>query len=176
MADHDLSASLEDYLEAIYHLVQENRVARVKDIATRLDVHKSSVTGALHALSDRDLINYEPYGFVTMTDSGRALAKEIVRRHDVLRDFLVNVLDVDAETAEAAACRMEHALPRGIVTKLSEFSEFLDRCPRAGDEWIRRCWASRRANPDPDECEACVERCRKSALERTPEQKAEVRE
>ena len=176
MSNDKLSASLEDYLEAIYHLVREHRVARVKDIATRLDVHKSSVTGALHALADRELIHYEPYGFVTMTDRGRGLGAEIVRRHEILRDFFVNVLEVNADTAERAACRMEHALPRSIVTRLSEFSEFLDKCPRAGDEWIRKCWTSYGANPDPAECEACVERCRTSVLERRAKEEAEVSE
>ena len=46
-----LSQSLEDYLEAIFHLIQENRVARVKDVAARLSVQMPSVTGALRSLS-----------------------------------------------------------------------------------------------------------------------------
>ena len=47
----NLSASLEDYIEAIYHIVEEKLVARSKDIAIRLDVSRASVTEALRALA-----------------------------------------------------------------------------------------------------------------------------
>ena len=61
-----LSASLEDYLEAILHLVTEKQVARSRDIAKRLRVNRSSVTGALQALAKKGLVNYEPYEAVTL--------------------------------------------------------------------------------------------------------------
>ena len=53
-----LSASLEDYLEAIFHIVAEKKVARAKEIAEALQVSRPSVTGALHALAERGLVNY----------------------------------------------------------------------------------------------------------------------
>ncbi|HOR98434.1 MAG TPA: metal-dependent transcriptional regulator, partial [Kiritimatiellia bacterium] len=84
-----LSISIEDYLEAIFYLVRENTVARSKDIAERLKVNRSSVTGMLQALRDRGLVNYERYGFVTLTDEGKKVASRVVRRHEALRDFMV---------------------------------------------------------------------------------------
>ncbi len=39
-----LSASLEDYIEAIFNLVLECKVARSKEIAQKLNVSRSSVT------------------------------------------------------------------------------------------------------------------------------------
>ncbi|HNT35010.1 MAG TPA: metal-dependent transcriptional regulator, partial [bacterium] len=86
-----LSASQEDYLEAIFHIVRENQVARVRDISKRLNVKSSSVTGALQSLSERDLINYAPYDLITMKPKGLSLAKNIVRRHNALRDFFIKV-------------------------------------------------------------------------------------
>jgi DtxR family Mn-dependent transcriptional regulator len=56
----ELSASMEDYLEAIYHIVTAKQAARAKDIAKRLDVNNSSVTGALRTLSEKGYINYAP--------------------------------------------------------------------------------------------------------------------
>ena len=53
-----LSASLEDYLEAIFHIVSEKRVARAKDISKRMHVNRSSVTGAMHSLAKKKLVNY----------------------------------------------------------------------------------------------------------------------
>ena len=74
-----LSASLEDYLEAIFHLVAEEQVARARDIAKRLKVGQSSVTGALHALAEKGLVNYAPYEVITLTHKGEAAAREVVR-------------------------------------------------------------------------------------------------
>ncbi|NLK42576.1 MAG: metal-dependent transcriptional regulator, partial [Planctomycetes bacterium] len=69
-----LSASLEDYLEAIYVLLQSGNVARSKDIAEHLQVSAASVTGALRTLAERQLIHYKPYGYITLTDKGQQAA------------------------------------------------------------------------------------------------------
>ena len=117
----DLSANMEDYLETIFRLVQANGVARVKEIASELGVQMSSVTGALRTLSARDMVNHDPYSFVTLTRRGRRVAADLVRRHDVLADFLHKVLALDPETAERNACRMEHAIERRVLERLVEF-------------------------------------------------------
>lgn len=120
-----LSASLEDYLEAIFNLVRESKVARSKDIAKRLAVSKSSVTGALRLLKEKGLANYEPYDYVTLTDAGRTIAEEIVRKHNILKSFFESILGVETEVAQAAACRAEHALGSEIIARLLAFSEFV---------------------------------------------------
>ncbi len=60
-----LSASLEDYLEAIFHIEQEKHAARAKDITERLQVSGASVTAALRTLAEKKLINYAPYDLIT---------------------------------------------------------------------------------------------------------------
>ncbi len=132
-----LSESLEDYLETIYLLVDANTVARSRDIAARLKVNRSSVTGALQALAERGLVNYEPYGYVTLTADGEAIAKKVLYRHQVLRDFMIKVLSIDPATADDTACRMEHAVPKLVVDRLVAFAEFVENCPDAGAEWVR---------------------------------------
>ena len=122
-APQPLSASLEDYLEAIYHIVAAKQAARAKDIAARLKVSGSSVTGALHALAKRELINYAPYDIITLTDEGHRIAADVVRRHCVLRRFFTDVLDVPHAEADDAACRMEHAIPRAILQRIIAFAE-----------------------------------------------------
>mgnify|MGYP006279334953 CR=1 FL=1 len=118
-----LSASQEDYLEAIFQVQREKTTVRAKDIAARLEVTGASVTGALHALSEKALIHYAPYGSVTLTSRGRRVAADIVRRHQALRDFFVRVLGVDEETAQVSACRMEHALSDVLLDRLVAYVE-----------------------------------------------------
>ena len=70
-----LTASLEDYLEAVLMLVRQKRVARVRDIAKRVGVGMPSVTTALKGLARRELVNHDPYEAVTLTDRGREVAE-----------------------------------------------------------------------------------------------------
>ncbi len=132
-----LSASLEDYLEAIFHIVSEKQAARAKDIAMRLNVNNSSVTGALRALSEKGVINYAPYDVITLTPKGGDIAKDIVRRHEALRDFLVKILCIEETEADEAACKMEHAVSHKILDRIIQFMEFVAICPRGGVEWIK---------------------------------------
>lgn len=127
-----LSASLEDYIEAIFNLAGESEGARSKDIAEKLSVSKSSVTGALKLLKDKGLVNYEPYGLVTLTQPGRAAAAEIVQKHNILKSFFVNVLGVETDLAQEAACRAEHALGSEIIERLLAFSEFAAQTAKYG--------------------------------------------
>ncbi len=153
-----LSESLEDYLEAIFHLAAKRGVARARDIAERLDVNRSSVTGALQALARKGLVDYQPYEVITLTRHGEAVAIEVVRRHEILQGFLEKVLSIDAAEADKAACRLEHAVSTPILERLTEFLEFVEACPRGGAEWIAslgfRCKLD-----DPEACRRCVSSC-----------------
>ena len=131
-----LSSNMEDYLEAIFHISQEKQAARAKDIADRLTVNKSSVTGALRSLSEKGLVNYAPYDIITLTAKGKRLAEEIVRRHAALKDFFIRVLLIDQGEAEEAACKVEHAVSKNIIDRLINFVEFMEICPRGGKEWL----------------------------------------
>ena len=136
-----LSPTLEDYLEAISQLTEEKGNARVRDIALAVSVHKSTVTAALKSLAEKDLVSYAPYQVATLTDRGSRVAEDIARRHDLIRRFLSEVLQLDEETAEGNACRMEHAMDREALARLRSFVEFVESHPRGGSGWIKR-WHS----------------------------------
>jgi len=131
-----LSATLENYLEAISRLAVEKGVARVRDIADAMSVHKSTVTAALKSLADRGLVNYAPYEHTTLTPRGQRIAQRIVRRHEVISRFLTDVLLVDQDAADANACRMEHVLDKEVLERLRLFAEFVKECPRTGEDWL----------------------------------------
>ena len=132
-----LSSNMEDYLEAIYHTSAEKQAARAKDIAERLNVNKSSVTGALRSLSEKGYVNYAPYDIITLTTEGQVLAKDVVRRHETLKDFFVKILLLDDAEAEEASCKIEHAISERILDRIINFVEFMEICPRGGREWLK---------------------------------------
>ncbi len=154
-----LSASLEDYLEAIYHLEQSNRVARAKDIADQLNVQRASVTGALKALAGRGLVNYSPYSYITLTPEGRAIARDVIHRHETLKDFFTTALQLSPEQAEANACRIEHSIDPEAIDRLVRFLEFIKICPRIGSDWFTAFARYCRKGIRSSDCETCVEVC-----------------
>ena len=156
---HELSASLEDYLEAIFHIEKEKGASRAKDISKRLNVNSSSVTGALRVLAERALINYAPYDLITLTPEGRKAAEDVIRRHEVLRDFFVKVLAIEEGEAEEGACKMEHAVPGLILERLIQYIDFLETCPRCGTELIRGFENFCGREEEPVDCEDCTSRC-----------------
>ncbi len=123
---------MEDYLEAILNLANDSNFARSKDIAKLLGVSRASVTGALRVLKKKGLANYKPYDYVTLTKSGRATAAEIANKHNILKSFFVNVLCVETDIAQQAACKAEHALGQEIIAKLLCFIEFVSQSSENG--------------------------------------------
>jgi DtxR family Mn-dependent transcriptional regulator len=151
-----LSASLEDYLEAIFQLVSEKGAAKARDISKRLSVKASSVTGALQTLSKKDYINYSPYEIITLTSKGLQEAREIIRKHEILKDFFVNILGIDEKTADKGACSLEHNVPSPIVDRLAKFTEFIETCPRAGESWTE-FFTKQCSDEQKRKCISCME-------------------
>lgn len=155
----DLSASLEDYLETIFHIISEKQVARAKEIASRLKVSRSSVTEAFRSLAQKDLINYSPYEVITLTPKGEKVAKDIIRRHQALKDFFIKVLAIDETLAEEGACRIEHAAPPKIIDRITKFVNFIEECPRGGDEWIKNFNQYCKTGKAKEKCQECITHC-----------------
>ncbi len=115
-----VTASLEDYLEAIYFLNNDEGV-RVTDIATELSISKPSVNRAINTLKAQGLVTHEHYGSLFLTEEGLDIAKKIAKRHFMLKKFLTQILEVDEKTAEEEACLIEHCLSADTVEKLEKF-------------------------------------------------------
>ncbi len=156
MSEMILSKSLEDYLEVIYNIVVVTHAAKAKDIAQKMQVKASSVTGALRQLAERDLVNYSPYDLITLTNKGMVVAQDVVKRHVVLRDFFVRVLSIDESEADSAACQMEHAVTTEIIDRFKQFIDFVERCPRAGNSWIKGFGYYCEEKPQKDYCHKCI--------------------
>lgn len=121
------TATLEEYLETIYKLSERGTV-RPTPIAEALGVSGPTVTATLRRLEARGLITRDA-GDVVLTDEGRTLAIDIVRRHRVAERFLVDVLGLAWEEAHEDACRLEHALSPRVMEALEEYLDNPEVCP-----------------------------------------------
>jgi len=124
MKKKKISASLEDYLETIYEIIEEKNGVKAVEISRRLGVGRSSVTEALKNLAEKKLVNYGRYDVISLTPAGEKVAKKIQLKHQVLHDFLVQILDVNNEEAQENACRIEHVISEDILKRLISFLEF----------------------------------------------------
>ena len=126
---------MEDYLEAIAQLAKKRDGVRVTQLSKKLGVSKPSVSAALNKLSDAGLVRHERYGTIDLTNKGRKLANDVIRRHQIMFRLLTDILGVDRETAEKDACKMEHVLSSVSLERLTQFVEFLTSCPRSEPAW-----------------------------------------
>jgi len=118
-----VSSSLQDYLEAVLNLEDRNDAVRITDLAEELRITKPSVTAGVRVLVQMGLLTHRSYGPVVLTESGRRQALEVRHRHCMLKRFLIEVLEVPAETAEKEACIMEHAVSPETISRLVRFLE-----------------------------------------------------
>ncbi len=151
-----LTSSMEDYLETIFQTIARKEAVRPKDIARSLKVSNASVTGALRTLSDKNMINYSPHDVITLTPEGRKAALDVIRRHEVLRDFFVKILSVPENEADQAACRMEHSVPPVVFERLVCFAEFFERCPASFTAWISSSCEKCEHGVFKERCEKCL--------------------
>ena len=147
----EITSNMEDYLEAIFEIGQETgtRGVRVTDVARRLQVSRPSVVGMIRHLVEHGLAAHDHYGRVRLTAQGKGIAREILHRHQVLRRFFEEVLGLDAEIAEADACRIEHNLCPETVERFIAWEEFREQGSSNwahDDERFRKFLRERRKN------------------------------
>ncbi|MCS7111562.1 MAG: metal-dependent transcriptional regulator [Ignisphaera sp.] len=126
-SDRSLRA-LEDYLMAIYRLEEIFGEARTTVLTNELGVKPATISKTVSKLAEKNLIVWEPYRGVKLSEKGRAIAERIVRRHRIAEYFLVNVLNMDAVKAHRYAHMMEH-LPEEFFDKLYDFLGRPLTCP-----------------------------------------------
>ena len=127
MAEEKVTRRNEDLLEVIFEISEEKGYAKSRDIAQALHITPATVTDGFKRLQGAGLVNYEPYGGVTLTDEGRCIAERTRQYHTVLRTLL-ELLGVDETVADHDACIMEHGLSPESYDKLLGVVEFIEEC------------------------------------------------
>lgn len=127
------TASMEDYLETIYELIQEKGYARVSDIAAALDLQPSSVTRMVQKLDEQHYVIYERYRGLVLTAKGEQIGRQMRRRHRTLEQFLRLIGVKDEEIIQQDVEGIEHHVSLTTMNALRRLVEFMDRHP----QWLR---------------------------------------
>ncbi|HLP64154.1 MAG TPA: metal-dependent transcriptional regulator [Flavobacterium sp.] len=125
-----MTISEENYIKVIYHLsVVSPKGVNTNAIAGMLETKASSVTDMLKKLSDKELVAYQKYQGVTLTEKGFLSAKMIVRKHRLWEVFLVEKLHFSWDEVHEIAEELEHIKSEALIDKLDEFLDFPDFDP-----------------------------------------------
>jgi len=123
-----LHASGEDYLKAIYILQKGKGTVRSLDVAERMGVSKPSVSHAVKLLREGGFIVMDDDYTLHLTELGREIAEKLYERHQYFTEQLTGA-GIDATTAEAEACKMEHTISDESFQKLKGQEQMI--CPFA---------------------------------------------
>ena len=122
------SAAVEDYLERILELIDSKGYARVVDIATSLKISQASVSNMVQRLDGEGLLKYEKYRGLVLTTAGETLARNIIRRHQLLTDFLT-LLGLDSQVIHHDVEGMEHHISASTLKAIEALTDQLKRRP-----------------------------------------------
>ena len=111
--------SAEMYLETILLLTEKQSHVRAIDVVHSTGYTKPSVSRAMGLLRQSGHIEVDESGYITLTETGRALASKILERHHILTQFLTQ-LGVSPETAEDDACKIEHVISDETIERMKD--------------------------------------------------------
>jgi DtxR family transcriptional regulator, Mn-dependent transcriptional regulator len=117
-----LSFTEENYIKAIYKLSEDGDGAVTTNaIAEVMQTKAASVSDMLRRLNEKEIINYVKYRGVTLTDSGRKTALQLVRKHRLWEVFLVDKLKFNWDEVHEVAEELEHITSDLLIRRLDEF-------------------------------------------------------
>lgn len=123
------SNKIEEYIQAIFILEKENKIARTKDIAMVLQIKPSSVTEMLQKLKHSELVIYKLYCGAYLTPKGKKFAKELFTKQNAIIEVF-EILGVNKKLAESEASQISHLIDQQTLNKMTKFVEFVKNSPQ----------------------------------------------
>jgi len=139
----EISAVIEEYLECIFKFQEKSGVARTNDIVKSLGVVPGTVTNTVEWLEKEGLVTHKPYKGVKLTEKGRKIALQVIRRHRLSERLLTDILHMEWDKVHDAACKLEHSITDEIIKPLEKTLGHPKTCPHG--------------NPIPTKCGGIIE-------------------
>jgi DtxR family Mn-dependent transcriptional regulator len=117
-----LTRAEENYLKSIFHLETElEDVVSTNAIAEFMETKPSSVTDMMRRLAEKELVTYQRYKGVYLTDLGEKVAARVIRRHRLWEVFLVEKLNFQWDEVHEIAEQLEHVQSEELICRLDTF-------------------------------------------------------
>src|ERR1700735_5658964 len=117
------------YLRTVFELEEEGIVPLRARIAERLSQSGPTVSQTVARMERDGLLRVEGDRQLALTESGRALAVRVMRKHRLAECLLVGIIGLPWEEVHIEACRWEHVISDSVEKKLVELLAYPVRCP-----------------------------------------------
>jgi DtxR family Mn-dependent transcriptional regulator len=129
MLAEGVAIQTEEFLESVYRLQQRSGVARTSELVEMLKVVPRTVTNTMERLEKKRLVVNETYKRVKLTDEGRNIALQVVRRHRPSESLLADMLHTEWNQVREAACRLEHRVTDDVAKSIEKALGSPRTCP-----------------------------------------------
>ena len=127
--EHNETASVQDYLAAIYDLTGSGKPVIGARLAKHMSISAPAVTEAIHRIARGGYVKVGPSKSLTLTTKGREIAEVMARRHRLLERWLTDSLGLNWTDAHEEAHRLEHALSPRVEERLAGLLGMPSTCP-----------------------------------------------
>lgn len=119
----NITKNVEDYLKAIFYLTQEFEFDKVgtNQLAEHLELSPASVSVMIKKMKDKNLVDYQKYGKISLTNSGRSIALRLVRKHRLWETFLHRHMNFSWDEVHEVAHQLEHIHSPKLIRELDNF-------------------------------------------------------
>lgn len=119
-----ITLSEENYLKAIFHLIDSKNQVTVNEISKFLNIKMPSVNSMMKKFADKNWVIYESYKPLTITKEGKTQAAQVVRKHRLTEMFLVDKMDFGWEEVHEIAEQIEHIKSERFFDKIDELLHY----------------------------------------------------
>lgn len=131
----ELTPSMEDYLEMIFRTCRAEGYTRVNILAEHLNVLASSASKMVQKLTELELLDYEKYGIIRLTEAGQELGEFLFNRHMTIEKFLINLGVSESLLLETEV--LEHHFSPTTLTRITQLNQFLQDYPEIHAQFLR---------------------------------------
>lgn len=118
------SLTEENYLKAIFHLLNTENQVTVNELSKFLQIKMPSVNSMMKKFADKNWVIYETYKPIKVTELGRKEAAIVVRKHRLTEMFLVEKMGFGWENVHEIAEQLEHVHSEVFFDKMDEILNF----------------------------------------------------
>ncbi|MEZ7526455.1 metal-dependent transcriptional regulator [Cloacibacterium normanense] len=118
------SLTEENYLKAIFHLLDYENQVTVNELSKFLQIKMPSVNSMMKKFADKNWVIYETYKPIRVTELGRKEAAIVVRKHRLTEMFLVEKMGFGWENVHEIAEQLEHVHSEDFFDKMDEILNF----------------------------------------------------
>jgi DtxR family Mn-dependent transcriptional regulator len=125
-----MNISHENFVKTIYQIKEDQKVSVTSSrLAEKLNISNAAVTEMARKLAEKKLVQYQKYKELALTESGKQLALNVIRRHRLWETFLYEVLHLNMQEVHEEAEALEHQSSELLINRIEAFLKYPKRDP-----------------------------------------------